>query len=245
MSIRTRLLVLVALATLVPGILIGIRFIAERSAAIDVAIADLSTAARAIAEDIDEKIQGTAQLHYGLARARDLDTRDRPACSAFLSAVRQQYPQFTGILTIDPNGRLFCDSLSTGRELDLNDRAYFVQAKAMTETVALQPAIGRLTAISVLQIAYPARGPAGELRFVLLASLNLKQIADAFQKRLPAAEILLMDRSGAVVIWSPGPDLDARSGTTVANTELHRLAMAPDGSGVRESCGSVRLATRC
>ncbi len=234
MSIRTRLLVLVALATLVPGILIGIRFVAERSAAIDVAIADLSTAARAIAEDIDEKIQGTAQLHYGLARARDLDTRNRTACSAFLSAVRQQHPQFTGILTIDPDGRLFCDSLGTGRELDLNDRAYFVQARAMTEGVALQPAIGRLTGISVLQIAYPARGPAGELKFVLLASLNLKQITDAFQKRLPDAEILLMDRSGAVVNWSPGPERAARIGTSVANTELHRLAMAPDGPGVRE-----------
>lgn len=64
-----------------------------------------------------EKIQGTAQLHYGLARARDLFTDDRAACSAFLSEVREAYPQYTGILTIKPDGRLFCDSLRSGRAL--------------------------------------------------------------------------------------------------------------------------------
>ncbi|HRE27176.1 MAG TPA: PDC sensor domain-containing protein, partial [Anaerolineales bacterium] len=110
MSIRTRLLVLVALATLVPGLLIGIRFIQDRASAVALATTSLADAARAIAADIEEKVQGTAQLHYGLARARDLETRDRVACSAFLSAVREEHPQYTGILTIDPDGRLFCDS---------------------------------------------------------------------------------------------------------------------------------------
>ena len=238
MSIRTRLLVLVLLATLVPGILIGIRFVAERAGAIDAAIADLSAAARAMADDIDDKIQGAAQLHYGLARARELDTRDRAACSAFLAAVKDRHPQYTGIITIDPDGHLFCDSLRTGRELDLNDREYFVAARAMTEGVALQPAIGRLTGISVLQIAYPARGAGGELKFVLLASLNLKKIVEALQQRVPDAEILLVDRHGAVVIWSPGPERAARIGTTVADTELHRLAMQPDGRAVREIRGA-------
>jgi signal transduction histidine kinase/ActR/RegA family two-component response regulator len=238
MSIRTRLLLLVALATLVPGILIGIRFVAERAAAIDAAIAELSVAARSMAEDIDEKIQGTAQLHYGLARARDLDTRDRAACSAFLGAVKDRHPQYTGILTIDPDGKLFCDSLRTGRELDLNDREYFVRARRAKEGVTLQPAIGRLTGVSVLQIAYPARGADGELKFVLLASLNLKQIVDAFQKRAPQAEILLVDRHGAVVIWSPGPERAKRTGTSLANTELHRLAMRPDARAVREIEGA-------
>jgi signal transduction histidine kinase/ActR/RegA family two-component response regulator len=238
MSIRARLLLLVALATLVPGILIGVRFVAERNAAIERATAELSAAARSVAGDIDEKIRGTAQLHYGLARARDLDTRDRAACSAFLAAVRQRHPQYTGILTIDPDGRLFCDSLGTGRALDLNDREYFVRAKTMAEGVALQPAIGRLTGISVLQIAFPARDADGKLKFVLLASLNLKQISDALLRQQPDAEILMIDRHGAVLIWSPGPDRAARVGTSVANSELHRLAMAPERGGVREIPGA-------
>ena len=109
MSLRTRLLVLVALATLVPAILVGLRFFQNRTSEIQAALVTLSATANNISNDLDEKIRGTAQLHYGLARARDLDTRDRAACSAFLSAVREKYPQYTGILTIDPDGMLFCE----------------------------------------------------------------------------------------------------------------------------------------
>ena len=128
MSLRTRLLILVIAAMLVPAILVGLRFVQNRTSEINAALANLSATANDISGDLDEKIQGTAQLHYGLARARDLDTRDKAACSAFLSAVREEYPQFTGILTINPDGSLFCDSLRTNRTLDLRDRTYFKQA---------------------------------------------------------------------------------------------------------------------
>ena len=128
MSLRTRLLILVIVAMLVPAVLVGLRFVQNRASEINTALVNLSATADDISNDLDEKIQGTAQLHYGLARARDLDTRDRAACSAFLSAVREEYPQFTGILTIDPDGSLFCNSLQSNRSLDLRDRDYFKQA---------------------------------------------------------------------------------------------------------------------
>ena len=74
MSLRTRLLILVIAAMLVPAILVGLRFVQNRTSEINAALANLSATADDISSDLDEKIQGTAQLHYGLARARDLDT---------------------------------------------------------------------------------------------------------------------------------------------------------------------------
>src|SRR5476651_2516918 len=103
MSLRARLLLLVALATLVPAILVGIRFFQNRAVEIETALSALATQANDIADDLDEKIQGTAQLQFGLARAVDLDSANRTGCSAFLSAVREEYPQYTGILTILPD----------------------------------------------------------------------------------------------------------------------------------------------
>ena len=147
MSLRTRLLILVIAAMLVPAILVGLRFAQNRTSEINAALANLSATADDMSKDLDEKIQGTAQLHYGLARARDLDTSDKAACSAFLSAVREEYPQFTGILTITPDGALFCDSLRTNRTLDLRDRAYFKQALTANGVVTLEPVFGRLTGI--------------------------------------------------------------------------------------------------
>jgi len=79
MSLRTRLLILVIAAMLVPAILVGLRFVQNRSSEINAALANLTATADDIASDLDEKIQGTAQLPYGLARARDPDGDDGTA----------------------------------------------------------------------------------------------------------------------------------------------------------------------
>ncbi|MDB5577267.1 MAG: hybrid sensor histidine kinase/response regulator [Bradyrhizobium sp.] len=232
MSLRTRLLILVIVAMLVPAVLVGLRFVQNRASEINTALANLSATSNDISNDLDEKIQGTAQLHYGLARARDLDTSDRAACSAFLSAVREEYPQFTGILTINPDGSLFCDSLQSNRSLDLRDRDYFKQALRGTGTVMLQPAFGRLTGISVLQIAYPVRSETAELKFILLASLNLQKFAQS--TRAGAGEILLVDKKGVVLV-TPGKYRTEPPGASIASSELFRFATAPTGERFRET----------
>ncbi|RTE90875.1 ATP-binding protein [Bradyrhizobium sp. LVM 105] len=234
MSLRTRLLILVIAAMLVPAILVGLRFMQNRTSEIDAALANLAASADDIAADLGEKIQGTAQLHYGLARARDLDTRDKTACSAFLADVREEYPQFTGILTIDPDGRLFCDSLRTNRALDLNDRGYFKEVKTLQGKVAVEPVFGRLTGLSVLQIAYPVRSEAGALKFVLLASFNLNKFAEFHDKRLLAEKnILFVDAKGTVLV-APKGGWSEPVGGSIAGSDLFRFAVAPDGEPFRE-----------
>ncbi|MEH2537766.1 MULTISPECIES: ATP-binding protein [unclassified Bradyrhizobium] len=238
MSLRTRLLILVIAAMLVPAILVGLRFVQNRASEIEAARASLSATANDISSDLDEKIQGTAQLHYGLARARDLDTRDKAACSAFLSAVREEYPRYTGILTINPDGSLFCDSLRTDRTLDLRDREYFKQALVAHGTVTLQPVFGRLTGTSVLQIAYPVRSETAELKLILLASFNLKKFADDHDKRLSNDnQILLVDRNGTILVAPEGKDWTEPPGTSMATSELFRFATSPNHESFREVTG--------
>ena len=125
MSIRARLLMLVLGAALLPAVFMGWRYYQDRAEDVEVAKGALAVSARTIASNLDAKIQGTAQLHFGLAQARVLGDRNKAACSQFLSEVREKNPQYTGILTIDPDGSLYCNSLRTGRSLDLNDRGYF------------------------------------------------------------------------------------------------------------------------
>jgi signal transduction histidine kinase/CheY-like chemotaxis protein len=238
MSLRTRLLILVIAAMLVPAILVGLRFVQNRSSEIEAALASLSASANDILADLDEKIQGTAQLHYGLARARDLDTSDKAACSAFLSAVREEYTRFTGILTINPDGSLFCDSLRTNRTLDLRDREYFRQALKAHGVVTLEPVFGRLTGISVLQIAYPVRLETGELKFILLASFNLKKFAEDHGRRLSGdSEVLLVDRKGTVLVAPDSKDWTEPTGASIANSELFRFAASPNREPSRELTG--------
>jgi len=230
-SIRLRLLLLVLGAVLLPAILVGWRYYQDRGKDIEVAIGRLTATARTIASNIDGKIQATAQLHFGLARARDFGGRDKAACSNFLAQVLGKNPQFTGILTIEPTGSLLCDSLRTGRVLDLRDREYFQQALNTTSSIVIQPVFGRLTGAAVLQIAYPVRDESQRLQFVLLASLDLNRLLKEQTENLPhGVEVLLADNAGTVLTWSPAQLRADRPGTSIANSALFRFAAESAGT---------------
>jgi diguanylate cyclase (GGDEF)-like protein len=227
MSIRVRLLLLILGTLLVPAILVGERYYQDRSKEIAAAVSGMAATARGIATRIDAKVQGTTQLHFGLSRARDLDSGDKAACSKFLAEVLEKNPDFTGLLTIKPDGSLFCDSLNTGRVLDVRDRGYFQRALKNPDTAAIEPAFGRLTGAAVLQIAYPAYDEQRQLRFVLLASLDLNRLMkDQIQNLPPGFELLLVDGKGTIFVRSPAPHrAEEQAGASIANSVRHRLAL--------------------
>lgn len=239
MSLRARLFGLVLLATLLPALLLGWRFSYESDAEIAAAERTLASAAVTIAADLEHRVQGTAQLHYGLAYSGMLDSADRTVCSAYLSKVRESYPQYTGILTVAPSGQLHCDSLQSGRTLDLRDRSYVKRVLAGERGLLVEPAFGRLTGNSVLQVVYPAYSDAGTLRFMLVASLNLQKFAlDARTRSLiPGTELLLVDGQGTVMVWSGPQDGGLKAGNSIADNAIWRLALDRSSGGTGELVG--------
>jgi diguanylate cyclase (GGDEF)-like protein len=236
-TIRLRLLLLVLGTALLPAMLLGGRYYQDRGKEIAATVSGLAATARTIASNFDAKIQATTQLHFGLSRARDLGGRDKAACSNFLSEVLEKNPQFTGILTIDADGSLFCDSLRTGRVLDLRDRDYFKRALSTTDAVVIEPVFGRLTGSAVLQIAYPAHDEARRLQFILLASLDLNRLMnEQIQNLPPGLEVLLADRKGTVLTWSQARPGAGKPGASIANSALFRFA-AEHPAGTKELAG--------
>jgi len=227
MSLRTRILLLVLLATLVPAALLGLYLVENRREQIARAEESLSALATHAAGSLRDRVSGTVQLLHGLSRAPDLETADREACSAFLSDVLKRYPQYTGLLTIRPDGQLHCDSLRSGRNLDLNDRAYFKEASRTGEP-AYELVYGRLTGIAVYQVAFPALDPAGNLKYILLASLNLSEFSAgaALASPYPGMEMLIWDRQGTVMVGLPDEGAKKLAGSSLPNSPLFRFASA-------------------
>jgi len=159
---------------------------------------------------------------------------DRAACSNFLADVLKEHPQYTGILTILPDGSLFCDSLRTGRKLVLTDRQYFKDALGPRGPLAVEPVFGRLTGIAVLQIAYAAKDAAGLPRFVLLASFNLEKYMRARTATLPREDTVaaVVDDRGMVLTWHPGGE--KLRGTSIAGSPLFRFARERPGENVSD-----------
>ena len=234
MSIRARLLILMLFATLIPALVTGLQFLERRDSEIAAARRDLVTTAQHLAQGLHETVRATAQLHYGLSRAQDLYTQDKAACSNFLAEVLKRHPQYTGILTIKPDGQLFCDSLRTGRKLDLTDRRYFQDALDPKNSLGIEPVFGRLTGRGVLQVAYTARRDNGEPVFVLLASLDLQKYIQLRAHSLPRgnAVIALIDGKGTILTWHPGGT--QLVGTSMAKSPLYRFARLGLGAATVE-----------
>lgn len=205
MSLRLRILLLVLAATLLPVAVMTWLLAQNRTATVEEARTALIARAELIAHDLEDDISGTVQLLFGLARASVLESGDKKACSAFLTEVLQEHPQYTGILTITPEGDLFCDSLNSGRTLNLKDRAYF-QAVQKTGRSFIEPTVGRITGKSVIQIAYPSYDNGGKLKFVLLASLDMDKYGEDIARTLalPTMNFQVWNRDGSIVMDYPG-----------------------------------------
>jgi signal transduction histidine kinase len=234
MSIRARFLLLVLLATFIPALAGVMLFLDYRESQIADARRNLAATTRQIELGITNTIWSTAQLEYGLSRARVFETNDRAACSAFLADVLKEFPQYTGILTLKTSGDLFCDSLRTGRVLNVRGRRYFQDALNAKSPLAVEPVFGRLTGIPVLQVAYGVRKKSGEPKFVLLASVNLEKFMQPRSLNLPQkdAVIAVTDSKGTILTWHPnGKKL---SGTSIVDTPLFRFARERQGEDVQE-----------
>lgn len=204
MSLRARILLLALTASVIPVLAMLWLLVENRALTLEQARSQLITRTEVLAGELDDKIAGTTQLLFGLGRVPVVGSPDKTACSAFLADVLKEHPQYTGLLTIKPDGHLHCDSLQTGRALQLNDRAYFRQALTARGAV-VEPAIGRLTGKAVLQIAYPLRDSQDELRFILLASLNMDAYGRLVAANLPYASMhyQVWNQDGTVVMDFP------------------------------------------
>jgi diguanylate cyclase (GGDEF)-like protein len=238
MSLRSRIVLLVLLAILTPAALLLFYLFGNREADIVAAKQSLGVLAAYAANDLSDKVNGTVQLLHGLSQAADLDTVDKGACSAFLGEVLKRYPQYTGLLTIRPDGQLHCDSLRTGRTLDLSDRAYFKQARASVDP-AFEVVFGRLSGIAVLQVAFPAHDIRRELKYVLLASLNLAQIGARYATASPhpGMEVVIWDGKGTVMARHPDDGPKKASGSSRADSALYRFARSEKIGDTAELAG--------
>jgi len=234
MSLRARILLIVLAATLLPILALLWLLVQQRDESIERAREQIAARSTEIAADLEDKIAGTSQLLFGLARVPALESADKAACSGFLADVLREHPQYTGLLTIRPNGDVHCDSLRSGRVLNVSDRDYFQRA-LNSEKPVVEPVFGRITGIAVLQIAYAVRDAEGGLRYVLLASFNLDQYGRALAAALPSpgTAFQVWDRSGTVLVRQPD-DGTARAGARHPDAAVTRMVVNHRHTGPRE-----------
>ena len=231
-NLRIRFLLLV-LAAVLPTIgLLYVTAAEQRDDAIQAARANNRQIANLAAADQQRRIESTRQLLVVLAGLPEVRAGGE-RCNALLAELNVQFPLYTNLGVIAPDGMVTCSAVAPAAPTNLGDRAYFTGAVETRNFVVGEYQVGVITNQPSLNCGYPIINEAGDVVGVVYAALNLAALgAFAAEAELPEGAILtVFDRDGTVLVRRP--DDPSRVGTSLAGTPMV-TAMLGEGSGVIE-----------
>jgi hypothetical protein len=168
--------------------------------------AELVQFSHVAAVEYQRLIDESRQILGTLAEFPDIRQGPGPECNRRLADVLSHTPQYTTITVIGMDGYLACGSLTVDGGLYLGDRTYFTKANATTRFSVGDYAIGRITGLPTLGVAYPIVEPeSGQVRSVLAASIDLSALgAHALRMKIPEnATFTVMDSDGPILVREP------------------------------------------
>jgi PAS domain S-box-containing protein len=204
-TLLLRLFLLVAVA-LLPAIAVQSynEFDLRRSRQLDVQEQVLGLAKLAAAEQ-QQIVQGIRQALIALAELPAIKAKDAQGCEAYLSRVKQRYPEFISFVVVDMNGSSFCDSNNNYKPSTAAGRPYFISVLKTGKFTVGEFAIGRATGRKVLHFAVPFYDDDARMAGVVIAALSLDWLADYLAQKgaQPGAVLAITDRNGTYLARYP------------------------------------------
>ena len=206
LSIRTRVLVLVALA-IAPLLFDRIRLLqAERVDRVAAASQEATSLARRGIEAQQQIVLAARSVLQVIARGYAAGAST--SCDGFIAHVGADVRWMKSLLIIGPDGRIACSNFPDTVGLDLSDRAYFQQALRTGDFVLSDYLFGRLQRAPTVVAALPIRGPDAIISGVIATGIDLEwigRLGDALTGR-KGISALLIDGSGVVLARDPGSE---------------------------------------
>lgn len=205
-SLRARLFLLVLLAVIPAGALLGYLSLERQQLAQARASTELLHLAQLIADNQEQRIASTRDLLSALARMPELQRLDPVPCHERLAAMLPLYPQYAGMAVADLNGDTLCASSGVTSTINVADRLYFQRALETQDFAVGEYQIGRNIGRPVLAFGYPVYSPDGRLGGVLLTTIELATLnRSGFNAPLPPEAVLtIVDRNGLIMVREPG-----------------------------------------
>jgi len=176
-SLRTRLLALLAFV-LIPSLgLLWYTQAEERGAAIENVNRDAARLIRIATSNQAAHIEAARQLLTAFAQFRQLRPANAAACSAFLSEMLRAMPLYSNFGVVDPDGNLRCSAVPLSARINVADRAYFRKSSATRGFAVGDYIVGRVTRQPSITYAYP----------LLTAEGDVEGIARTFDRDLGAS----------------------------------------------------------
>lgn len=248
MSLGFRLLLLVLIAA-VPVVLVQVvDQLDEREQHREAIASDAVRMADLLSEQLSQVVEVARGLTLAVAHMPEVRNRNGEACSARVRELSRQFPGFTGIGAVGPEGRTFCRSSDSGT-IDISDRAYFQEVLRDKRFVASGYVIGRAIRRPSMVFAAPALDEDGEVQAVVVVGYELQNLSDALARApLPqGASASLVDSSGIMVARVPAAEdivgRQVRDGAMMdtIRTQRRGAVTAQGGDGIERVYGFAPL----
>ncbi|MCS0656941.1 hybrid sensor histidine kinase/response regulator [Massilia terrae] len=206
-SLRSRLMLLVALAIMPLAAMTVINGIRERDHAIRVSEENLLRLTRLAAANEAQSIEGARQILVDLASVPEL-LGPKERCSALLADVLERNEGYVNFGLIQPNGEVTCSGVPLTRPVNLGDRTHFQRAVSERRFIAGDYVFGRVIRKHTINLTYPVIDRQGAVRAVVFAALDLAEL-DTYINEIslpPGSVLATADGRGQLISRRPDPE---------------------------------------
>jgi signal transduction histidine kinase/ActR/RegA family two-component response regulator len=230
-SLRSRLMLLVALAITPIAVMTVMNGIREREQAIKGSEENLRRLTGLAAANVAQSIEGARQILVDLASVPDL--LGPPAkCNALLADVLDRNEGYVNFGLIQLNGEVTCSGVPMLHPVNLGDRSHFKRAIAERRFIAGDYVFGRVIRKHTINLTYPVIDRAGKVVAVVFAAMDLAGL-DTFINDIslpPGSLLATTDARGGII--SRRPDPERYFGTRLAPAMLDSMQNANQRSVV-------------
>ncbi|WP_020652190.1 ATP-binding protein [Massilia niastensis] len=206
-SLRSRLMLLVALAITPIAVVTVLGGLREREAAIRASEANLKRLTSLAAANEAQSIERARQILVDLVSVPDL-MGDSARCNALLADVLDRNEGYVNFGLIQMNGDVTCSAVPMLHPVNLGDRRHFKRAVSERRFIAGDYIFGRVIRKHTINLTYPVIDRSGKVVAVVFAAMDLAGL-DTFVNdiSLPPGSILeTADASGALISRRPDPE---------------------------------------
>ncbi len=216
-SLRSRLMLLVALAILPLALMTILGGLREREQAIEQSEDNLRRLTNLAAANEAQSVERARQILVDLASVPDL-LGETPRCNALLADVLDRNEGYVNFGLIQLNGDVTCSAVPMLHPVNLGDRAHFKRAIMERRFIAGDYVFGRVIRRHTINLTYPVIDRAGKVVAVVFAAMDLAGL-DTFVAdiNLPPGSILVTTDANGTII-SRRPDPERWFGTKVSST---------------------------
>ncbi|MGO9018569.1 MAG: cache domain-containing protein [Syntrophobacteraceae bacterium] len=184
--------------------------LAQRDRAIQEAEKGAMLLARSLAAQQEQITAGTRQMLNTMAQLPEVKNLDAAACNELFSQLHENYPAYSLIAAMRPDGSVFASDPPFEPGTNLFDRKYVRDAIRTHDFSAGEYIFGRISKVPSFSFAYPVLGRGGKLIAILSASLRLDEYAHFLRKaNLPEdSTISITDHNGIRLFHFPEPVSD-------------------------------------